>query len=88
MKRSMKSHLTSQQLTMMIQNVFNTKEKEYTCEDCYSKLDEYVDTVLAGEQPTDDLLLVEDHLSKCMDCREENEILLFAIKRSPRFRRR
>jgi hypothetical protein len=64
----------------MINMVDATAEIELACEEAYRLLDEYADMMLRGEDPEVLLPQVKHHLEMCMDCREEYEALLAALR--------
>ena len=68
------------QLKMMIDNIYKTRDRELTCSECLEAMDVFAEHVLAGKNPEDAVPLVQDHLTKCGDCREEFEALLNALE--------
>lgn len=60
----------------VLNSVRLTEEVEYSCEDVYRLMDQYVEMVRRGEDPARLMPLVEHHLKMCGDCREEVEALL------------
>ena len=64
----------------MINMVDATAEIELACEEAYRLLDEYADMLLRGENPEVLLPQVKHHLEMCMDCKEEFEMLLAALR--------
>jgi len=64
----------------MIHMVDATAEIEIACEEAYRLLDQYADMVLRGEDPAALMPRVKHHLEMCMDCREEFEVLLEALR--------
>lgn len=64
----------------MIHMVDATADIEIACEEAYRLLDEYADMLLRGEDPGVLLPRVKHHLEMCMDCREEFEMLLSALR--------
>ena len=48
---------------------------EVSCEECFERLDEYVDAELAGRDPEQDVPGMAAHLEGCPACREEHESL-------------
>ena len=57
-----------------------TAESEIACEEVYRLLDEYADLLVRGEDPARVYPQVEHHLKMCLDCREELEALLEALR--------
>jgi len=48
-----------------------TSEEELACDECFEELDRFVEMELAGLDAAAAMPLVQDHLDKCGDCREE-----------------
>jgi hypothetical protein len=69
-------------LKKMVHNVVSTQPDEIGCDECFAQLDQFAELVLAGKNATEAMPLVQDHLDRCMDCREEFEALLRALKAS------
>ncbi len=59
-----------------------TREEELGCDECFEQLDRFVEMELAGLDAAAAMPLVQDHLEKCGDCREEYEALLRALRAS------
>lgn len=57
-----------------------TSEEELGCDECFEELDRFVEMELAGLDAASAMPLVQDHLDKCGDCREEYEALLKALR--------
>jgi hypothetical protein len=76
-RRSMKQMV---RIKAMINMVDATTDVEIACEEVYRLLDEYADMMLRGEDPGRLLPQVKHHLELCMDCREEFEMLLAALR--------
>ncbi len=56
---------------------------EVTCEECFERLDEYVDLEVAGEDPDARLPGMRAHLEGCPACREDHESLRdFVVEQS------
>ena len=72
--------LDQQMLKGMVEGIFSTRENEYTCGECFDHVDKFAEIVLAGKNAAEAMPLVQDHLDRCGDCREEFEALLEAIK--------
>ncbi len=64
----------------LIQLSLRSKETEIGCEECENALDQYVDLLLAGEDPTQIMPVLEQHLSVCSCCHSEYEALLVAVR--------
>jgi hypothetical protein len=64
----------------LVRVVAETHETEIGCDECFERLDSYVETELSGVEARDAMPLVGDHLDKCADCRDEFEALITAIR--------
>lgn len=72
--------LSLDMLKKMVNSVVSTRPDEIGCDDCFAQLDRFAELVLAGKNAAEALPLVQDHLDRCMDCREEFEALLRALR--------
>jgi hypothetical protein len=72
--------LSRRKLSMILEKIFATRDIELNCDECFEEMDRYAETQLAGKKLDTALHLVEDHLSKCGDCREEYELLAEALR--------
>jgi len=57
---------------------------EMPCSQVYSRLDEYVEKEMHGEDATMLMPLLKEHLNLCPDCCEEYETLLNVLEESSR----
>lgn len=64
----------------MVRAIASVREEEIGCDDCFEKVDTFVDLELEGKEAGEALPLVKDHLERCQNCREEYEALLTAVK--------
>lgn len=69
---------------MVLMAVSRTREEEIGCDECFERLERFVEVELSGLDATSAMPLVEDHLQKCGDCREEFEVLLEALREEGR----
>ncbi len=67
-------------LDKILMAVSHTREEEIGCDECFKRLDRFVEAELSGLDASGAMPLVEDHLQKCGDCREEFEALLAAVQ--------
>jgi hypothetical protein len=67
-------------LKKMVHSVVSTRPDEIGCDDCFAQLDRFAEQVLAGKNAAEAMPLVQDHLDRCLDCREEFEALLRALR--------
>jgi hypothetical protein len=69
----------------MIDGLLGPKGPEVSCEECFERLDEYVELEVAGEDADDRVPGMRAHLEGCPACREDHESLreLVLADRSP-----
>ena len=67
-------------LKEMARGIATTHPDEIGCARCFDEMDEFVELTLAGKNAAESMPLVEDHLNRCGDCREEFEALLAALR--------
>lgn len=67
-------------LKKMIHDIGSTRPDEIGCDECFEQLDRFAELVLAGKPVAEAMPLVQDHLDRCGDCREEFETLLRALR--------
>jgi hypothetical protein len=68
------------QVKRMVRAILTTREEEIGCDDCFEKVDRFVEMTLAGKDAAEAMPLVADHLQRCRDCREEYEALLRVLR--------
>ena len=67
-------------LKQMVRVVVGTQDDELACGECFEELDRFVEITLAEKNAAEAMPLVEDHLRRCRDCREEFETLLAVLR--------
>lgn len=67
-------------IKQMVQMVAATRPDEIGCDECFEQLDRFAEEVLAGKNAAEAMPLVQDHLDRCGDCREEFGALLAALR--------
>lgn len=68
--------LTEEALHSLMQQIEQTHEGMFSCEETYALLDEYVDLVHSSRDAEKLMPLVKAHLDACPGCQEEYEILI------------
>lgn len=63
-------------LKSLLEQISKTKDVELPCDDVFKLMDEFADAVARGEDTTELMPLVQQHLEICQDCQEECEALL------------
>lgn len=79
-RRPVSNLLQPAQLADMVQAIATTRPDEIGCDECFEQLDRFAELTLAGKDAAEALPLVQDHLDRCHDCREEFELLLAALQ--------
>jgi predicted anti-sigma-YlaC factor YlaD len=59
----------------MIDDLLGPEGPEVSCEECFERLDEYVELELAGEDAEARVPGMQAHLQGCPACREDHESL-------------
>lgn len=72
--------ITKDFIKKLIKAAFNSHTDEIGCDDCFDELHEFAEMKLEGKSPEEAMPLVQDHLERCGECREEFEALLEAMK--------
>lgn len=72
--------LTGDLLKRLIRSVKNARPDEIGCDDCFDELHKFAELELAGKSPEEAFPLVQDHLDRCGECRQEYEGLLLAME--------
>lgn len=72
--------LNPDDLDKLVRAMAETREEELGCDECFEQMNRFVETNLAGLDAGAAMPLVQDHLEKCGDCREEFELLLEMLK--------
>lgn len=73
--------IESGKIKRIVRNVLTTRPDEIGCAECLERMDRFVEMELEGKSAAEALPLVQDHLNRCRDCREEFEALLNALRR-------
>lgn len=72
--------LDRDRLNTLVRLIATTRPDEIGCDECLEQVDRFVEMKLAGLDAAEAMPLVQDHLDKCRDCREEFEALLRALR--------
>ena len=67
-------------LKRIVHSAITARPDEIWCDDCFEQLNQFAEMVLAGKDVAEAMPLVQDHLNRCRDCREEFEALLTALR--------
>lgn len=74
-----KVELESDMLRQLVRGIATTRLDEIACDECFDRLDCFVESTLAGKNASEAMPLIQDHLNRCHDCRDEFEALLTAL---------
>jgi hypothetical protein len=74
------SRLDPETVKQMARGIATAQLDEIGCDECFAQMDQFVDMVLEGKNAAEAMPLVQDHLDRCGDCREEFEALLVAVQ--------
>ncbi len=75
-------NLSSEDIQKMMHSVKMTRDHELDCGHCYDEIDQFIELELSNKNAAEIMPLVQDHLDRCVACREEYQALLEAIKAS------
>ncbi len=75
--------LTPDQTGKLIEVIGVTRDREINCNECLDHVGEYAERELQGKPIAEALEAVGHHLTICLECREEYESLLSALKALP-----
>ena len=72
--------LTPVTLKRIVSSALSARSDEIGCDECVEQFDRFAELVLAGKSAAEAMPLVQHHLDRCRDCREEFEALLAALR--------
>ncbi len=72
--------VTAENIHKIVRNILSTQDDEIGCADCFTVLDRFLELKLAGKNAGEVMPLVEDHLQRCIDCHEEYEAVMQALR--------
>ena len=75
-----KKELDEQALKEIARGIMTARPDEIGCAECFEQMDSFVEMELAGKDAAEAMPLVQDHLDRCGNCREEFEALLAALQ--------
>ena len=64
----------------LVRDIMTALPDELGCDECLDQLDRFIELVLADKNAAEAMPLVQDHLERCGDCREEFQGLLAALQ--------
>ena len=72
--------LDRKEIEKLVRASLETGDQELGCDECLGEVDSFVELELAGLDAAAAMPLVQNHLQKCGECREELEALLRALR--------
>ena len=69
----------ARELEKLVRGIAMTRSDEIACDECCERLDWFAEATTAGHGAAAAMPLVQHHLDRCEDCREEFEALLKAL---------
>jgi hypothetical protein len=67
-------------LREVVRGIMTARPDEIGCAECSEHMARFVEMMRAGVQACAVMPLVQDHLARCRDCREEYEALLVSVR--------
>ena len=74
--------LTNEAVLGFLRVLEDVRRDELSCEEIYSKLDEYVEYEVDSKDAAHVMPLIREHLDICQECCEEYEILLDVVEKA------
>lgn len=71
---------SSNGILKLLEQIARTQERELDCGEVFAILDEYTESIVAGEDVSEQFALVIQHLDLCQDCLEEYQSLLSVLQ--------
>lgn len=72
--------LTKDVIKKMMRSIHLTHQHELTCDECFNEIDRFAELELTGKNPAEAMPLVQEHLERCGNCKDEYEALLDALR--------
>lgn len=72
--------MKTNRFTNLMKMIFETVEEDITCGECYAEIDQYVDMLRTGKDPSMVLPEVKLHLEQCRCCEEEFHALISILE--------
>ncbi len=72
-----------QKMFGLVSMVGKTQEEELSCDEVLAVIDEYAERALAGEDISELMPKVKQHLDLCPECFEEYQVLLNILQAAP-----
>jgi hypothetical protein len=84
MRNSLRPHeeLPNEAVLGFLRVLEDVRKEELSCEEIYSRLDEYVECEMDCKDAAHVMPLIREHLDICSECCEEYEALLDVVKKA------
>ena len=64
----------------LTKGIVTTRSDEIDCGECFERLDWFAEAIQAGMSPSHAMPLVQDHVERCPDCKQEFLALMKALQ--------
>jgi hypothetical protein len=68
------------QVRLLIREIVTTRADEMDCPECFEHMDYFADLINNGADTAGVMPRLQEHLERCVHCREEFEALLVAVR--------
>ena len=72
--------MDAEALRRLVRGAVTAQPEEIGCDECFEQIDRFVEIELSGKSPAKAMPLVQDHLNRCRERREEYQALLAALR--------
>ena len=67
--------MNHQRLESWLRNIYETREEEISCTECFELVSPFVELEIAGQDAAAKMSAMRQHLNQCRACRDEYETL-------------
>ena len=67
--------LDQSKIKILLEALVLTNETEVDCDECFDSMSEFAESQLSGASVPEALVLIDDHIRICADCKEEFQML-------------
>jgi len=67
--------MNQHRFTDWLKNIYETRENEISCTECFDLVSRFVEMEIAGEDAASSMSELKHHLNQCRACRDEYEML-------------
>jgi hypothetical protein len=80
---SANGEMDREMLVQLLDRIERTQEVELVCDEVLALMDQFAEMKLRGEDASEYMPLVQQHLEMCADCQEELDALMRILRASP-----